>query len=568
MDKLLLLVLLVIASLSWTTNVSGHEAVIKAEKNISPATEVEAAVLTLSDVSHDRKPYIRFFSSYAVPERLQQDTAYALSYVCHLLIGPALSDIDNAGGYYPIAKKINGQFVPIQRSKYSNTLYWIDLREYNWTEEVWEKLSLTDGYFVEPIVEHFSNSALRLIAGNAIVRADWFIDHATDLTRQADNEITARIYTDLLYAKNKTPKNLQEWLQIWGVPSVEKSRILGNEAGALVLRSQVARHNREVFSYRTELGWLYHTYDVKIQTGKRDYLENFVANRGKPPAVDDGGEGFSFNSVGMLTAFMIRNGQNEFVEFGDPTLVYHLQDITGDPRVRTATSCMDCHSSGPIPPRNIVKEYLKEMADIKIYDYSDKLRVERAFLSDKFEDAVTDGQLYYARSLLKVNGLTPEENGKAYLNIISWYRQPLSLEQVLVECGIDEKEFFKRIQLTKEVFSNPKIPARLAVLLVNNELIPRDIWESPGRDGIPGTFQQTMIALYGITRVTDSVTEVPLTYTVVVSRCNIYHGTTIIQTAIEGETLEYLGKVSEDGRWLLVKYKNQTGWIKKEEAVK
>jgi hypothetical protein len=546
-----------------------HELVL-AEKNISsPASEVESAVLTLNDVKDPyKKQYMRFFSTYALPADLQEDAAYSLSYVCHLLVGPPIDDFDNAGSYYPIAMKIDDEFVPIQRSKYSKTLYWIDIREFNWTEEVWEKLSNIDGYFVEPIVDHYSNSSLRLVAGNAIVRADWFIVHATDLTQESDQNIQTQIFYELLYARNKVPQNLDDWLKIWGVADINKSRTLGNEYGGLILNSGVSRHNRMLFGYRTELGWLYHTYDVKSQTGKRDYLDNFAANRGLPPKESDGGEGFAFNSLGMLTAYMIRDGNNKFVDFGDPTLVYHLQDVTGDPRVRTATSCLDCHSGGPIPPRNIVKEYVEKMSEIKVPKYSDKLRIERTFLSNKFEESVGDGQIHYERSLLKVNGLTPAENVKAYLNIVSWYKKPLDLNQVLVECGIERDDFFERLGKTDEIFGVDKVPTRLAFLITNNEKIPRDIWESPGRDGIPGTFQQTMISLYGITVVSETTVEVPLYYRANVSRCNIYHGSNVVHSANLNSRLEYLGQSSEDGKWLLIKYNNITGWVKKSEVIR
>ena len=43
-----------------------------------------------------------------------------------------------------------------------------------------------------------------------------------------------------------------------------------------------------------------------------------------------------------------------------------------------------------------------------------------------------------------------------------------------------------------------KVGARLALLVNGGEGIPRDIWDSPGVDGVPGAFQQAAIVVFNL----------------------------------------------------------------------
>jgi hypothetical protein len=182
-----------------------------------------------------------------VPDELKDKTVLTLSFLLHSLTGVSPSaEEGNAGAYYPLAlaKDPTGEngIVPTRKVPNSQSLWWIDLRDYNWTEQAWETISTVDGYFVEPIVDHRTNGLLRLLAGNAVVRADWFIAYASDLTLQSDQNINVPIYYTLLYAQNKIPPDVKDFRAIWGL-NIQEALKYGNEAAVVVSKSRaVAQH--------------------------------------------------------------------------------------------------------------------------------------------------------------------------------------------------------------------------------------------------------------------------------------------------------------------------------------
>ncbi len=535
--------------------------------------EVKDAIYYLQTfVKAEDQNFVKFFSTHGVPEKQRETLVLECSFVLHSLMGTSSNDESNAGAYYPLAVKDEEGFKPLRLVKGSKTLWWFDLREFNFTEDAWEKVSVLDPYFVEPVVHHPENSLLRLLSGNAVVRMDWFVYHATDIQQELDAGRKTKIYQTLLYASNKEPKNVDEFRKVWGLPDINVSRQLGNEYSALVTKSKnVARHNRLLFGYRTELGWLYQSYDTFSQEGKRDYLESVYEFNGKPPplGVFDAGEMFATNQVRMQV-YTLYNDKLDLIDFADARVARHLRDVTGNAVVRVAHSCMDCHSAGPIPPENTVREFLDARMKLYVPKKGDSLRIERSLLSKRFEDTVVHDQLLFAESLLKINGLTPADNVKNYLQVIGYYDQALDLTTVAYECGVTP-EVVKEAAARGLQNINNKVPARVALLLATNESIPRDIWDSPGRDGTPGLFQQTMAMIYGLTVVQTTTRNDIVVDTlvndgyVVLNNCNVMIGPEIRGTLTKEDILtsEMLGERTTVAgiEWVRVNRGAVSGWI-------
>lgn len=540
------------------------------QKLKTPNSEVEAFLVFLQkyEPAEDRQ-YIRGVTTYAVPEELRPPMLTTLSFLLHSMSGPTKGEALSAGSFYPLAlaeydeEEKAWDFKKIRElNKISDTMYWIDIRNYNWTPEAWESITKFDGYMLEPIIQHENNALLRLMAGNAVVRADWLVYNASLGTKQSDRDPkNISIYRTLLYANIQQPKTVQDFRAAWGLPDIAKSREIGNEFATIVTASQnVARHNRILFGYRTELGWLYQTYDVKFQAGNRDYIERFPSFGGKPPDTFDGGEIFATNQLKLQTYDLYDNKEN-LADFADATIVRHLSDVLGDARVITPHGCFDCHAVGPLPSENTIKEYLKSRGLVYYKDKADQLRVERAYLSDRFEDSVKENQELYAKALKKSNGTLPEDNLKAYYRVIQWYNKPLDIKQVAHECGVTEQELNDKCKEGLQDI-NYKIPGRLSLLLANKQSIPRDLWEDANTDGVPGLFQQTMIILNGLTKIT---TEKFDTYLGIIKNgCNIYKEGTVVIKRIEVGTK--VTAIVDSGQsqpgWLRVKLADGTeGWI-------
>lgn len=469
----------------------------------TPDSEVGDAILFLENMKDHERRFIRFFTTYAIADQtLRQHEILVTSFLCHSMTGATNKEFVG-GGFYPLAHMDDQKkFVANQLVPGSDTLYWINILDFNWTEQAWETIAKEDPYFVEPIVTHEKNGALRLMAGNAVLRADWFNSYSSDITRQSDVGSQTKIYKELLYGSlGKAPKNVAEFEQAWAIDT-KKSRDIGNASAALVTKSKaVARNNRILFGYRTELGWYYRTYDVKHQRGLRDYAENILDFKGNPPPVFDGGELFATNLL-HLQVYDLYDDKENLVDAGDAGLVRHPSDVLADNRVRTAHSCYDCHAAGPIPSENTLREFLRARGKAKVYDYKDQLRINRVLLSTEFDDSINDNQTMFARSLEKTNGLKPEENVKYYLQSVVNYSKPLTIEQAAFECGLTVESFKESVTNKNKVYPD-KVPFRLGLLLKTGEPIDRSAWDSPGADGQPGIFQQAMVLIHGLTKIVE-----------------------------------------------------------------
>jgi len=552
--KYIFLLLLLLGSIGY-----GQEVGIAKKFTLkTPNSEVGDAILYLQDhIATEDKPHIKFFTTYAIPEKLRQDAGLSLSFMCHSLQGVVTKDYQG-GGYYPLAKleKDDGgkeKFTAVNLVPGSDTLYWIDIRNFNWTQQAWENITSFDGYFAEPIVEHDRNSLLRLLSGNSVVRADWFIHHASSIAEQTDKGIKTKVYNELLYAPlAKAPVNVKEFEQVWGIDTA-KARDIGNVFATLVTKSkQVALHNRLLFGYRTELGWYYRSYDTKSNIGNRDYAETLVELAGNPPKVFDGGEIFATNQL-MMQVYDLYNAQEGLAEVADGGLARHMTDVTGDARVRNPHSCFDCHAAGPLPSENTINEFVyRSKGKVYLKDKQDSIRFERNFLSKKFEDSVEEYQAQFAKSLLKINGCTPTKNFNAYTNMIVWYNEPVTMEQAAFECGVTPDVYKKKIY-TDNKLSQYKLPIRIISMVEGTEGIPRDTWEAGNVDGKPGLFQQSMIMINGLTQITDG-------FAIVAQECSIYIGKEVVGNCNAGDKYKIISPANKDG-WIEIDFKGKRGFI-------
>lgn len=523
----------------------------------TPQTEVEEVIAHLKNsVKEEDWIYTKYLSTYAIPVEKRDDYTLCASFILHSLVGPPdpTKDVnDNQyAGYSPLAYREDKTFFPKKQVPGSTTLWYFDLRDYNLTPQSWEKAALLDAYFAEPIVQPPTSGALRLMAGNALLRLDWFITNVIDSTKQSDIDVKINLYDEFLFANVGVPKTEHEWWEKIGFnPALARKR--GNAYYALVTKSeQVARHNRVLEGFRTEFGYAYETYDVKNELGFRDYVESFFKEKepGGPPSVSDAGEIFASNQARMQI-YALRDIKEKLINFGDPTVVRHLQDVLGDVRVRNPYSCFDCHASGPLPSENTIDEFLSAQGKLYLKNKVDENRVRRNYLTKRFSQAILEDQQFFAAGLKEVNGLTPEENGKIFIDLITWYNSPVNVERAAFECGVSVQEFKKKV-------IEGKSGGRLKLLVQNNEAISIETWETRGQDGIPGQFQQAMIKINGLTKITETTTIVEAfeQYEAIVD-CNIQTGTTVLNTIKAGEKISYTEAPRIENGW--ISYQN--GWI-------
>lgn len=447
-----------------------------------PNNEFKDAVDFLYKQNPETRPFIKFFTAYTIPHALREQAVYTLSFELHSLVAWS-NQVQPT--YRPLAQEFAGRLVARQQVPGSSTLWWIDIRDFGWTNQAFEKVVRNDPYFVQPIVDERIAFVLNAedLSPNILLRVDWANTNFMDAQRQIDRGLTP-IYETLIYSRlARAPRNKSEWDERWKLRNA-------NEFYTLVTKSRaVGRFNRVLESAQGRFGDHYETFDVTFQEGARDYVEDLFNFNNNKPRISDGGEMIATNQLGMQV-YAIRDARNNLVSFGDPTLVRHPADIVNDVRVRTAHSCVDCHAGGPLIAENTISEMLARGVKIRVPRFDDKADLEAAYLSDGFNRTVSAGQTRYAAAMQRVNGLTPEQNGANYLTSVAWYDQPVTLEQAAIEVGVTQDLLRQRL--------TGKVGGRLALLVSSGEPIPRDSWDSIGRNGVPGGYQQAMVLVYGL----------------------------------------------------------------------
>lgn len=438
----------------------------------TPDSELKAVLNFLNSQGPD-KEFLRFFSTAFVAENetvdldgekltLRQLTEPILNFWIHSI---------SAGSTVEKLKRVPN----------SNSLFYVDLRNYGWTAEAWEKVAQFDPYFRRPWVEKDTLDAVRIIAGNALLRADWFIIHTSDTTRQIDIGVKDPLYYELLYAQKGIPKNINDFRKAWGV-DIDKIKQLQILTGTVLDDGQsgVARHNRQLIRSRIETGYYHETNDVNNQEKENDYLENIQTDfRDKFAA----GEVICTNYVKMQV-YMLFDGKGNRVDIADNAIAVDKSD-PDDKRVRTAKSCVVCHATGLNEPSNAFNDYLEKGNIFTTYEHQKYLDIKRFFLSD-YLVTIKDDQELFSRGIEVINGLTPTENALIYRRLYDWYSYvPLNLSQASIECGVTQEVFKEKI------FG--AVSGRLGVLL-GGGTVPRDIWESVNT----GTFAVAMLHLYNL----------------------------------------------------------------------
>lgn len=408
--------------------------------------------------------YVRFFTTYAVPEKyrfrkqevpLREYCENALPFVLN-----SVSSVD-AEGFIERPKRVPA----------SDTLWWVDIRDFGWHEEDVDAVFRLQPYLLTPVVAGKNP--------NILFRADWFIVNATDVTKQEDRGLKARDfpYYVLQYHLGHEPKTKDDFFKAWQIDE-EKAEKFRLETGTVVDKgdSGVSQHTRQLRRLRTVLGYAWYTKDVKShdvdpdKVQSRDYVEDLFARQA------DAGEYISSNRRGLQT-YLLSAGNNQnfaVVSFGDPTIVIDRQDLA-DTRVRTGKSCIVCHALGVIPYTSVIADLFKLGGDV-LAQYDDVKRELKAFYRRyKNGEEVEQDNALFEQAVKECNGLDPLENMKQYLAVYEWYwNEKVTPTQAALELGVAAdalKAGLKRATTGR------------LVLLYHDKPMPRDIWDSVNLGG-------------------------------------------------------------------------------------
>jgi mono/diheme cytochrome c family protein len=343
--------------------------------------------------------------------------------------------------------------VPIDPAR---TILRIDLREYGWTEEVWE--SLLAEYPYDTLAEMPGDEEP---GTSASVRGDWFVATAA----------RPPLYHQLLQLPD-TEEELEQQLRV---------NVIGNIRGAKVARagfngSAVSRNNRIIERHESIHGAYWKSYDFSGNDSPQNIFERPLGPQPieTPPASQAfqhaGGE-IIFNLPNGLQGYLIVDGSGKRLDRA-PT------SIVSDPRrpdraVETALSCMSCHSQGILFKRDQIRAHvLKNRSSFSREEVSD---VEALYPSpDKFQKLVAADARRFREAVAKAGGRVGKT--EPIMALAGQFERELDLERAAAEVGLEPGMFRDRLR------QNPDLGRTLGALLVKGGTVHREVFTEAFQD--------------------------------------------------------------------------------------
>lgn len=290
----------------------------------------------------------------------------------------------------------------------------------------------------------------------AIVRADWFL---VQTAQQADRNGTG--YYDFLGARDR-----RQFQALVGLDQ-KLSEKLQKETRAVVSKSGVALHNRQVVRYATVAGAYWTTLDVNNQTGKRNALKNLDGD------YQHDAEEIIAALPNGLHAFFLSNAAGVRQDSAPDNIASDHTAPGNDRRVHPGHSCIRCHSSGFQKIDCWARRVYKGPVALASPDYEKAKRLRRLYLSD-LDGLIRKDNAAYAEAVWKVSGLKPELMARAYSRLHAAYAEAdVTLDDAAREAGVKRGELLASLKANAAALD----PALAGLLALPAEPIVREHWE-------------------------------------------------------------------------------------------
>ncbi len=292
-------------------------------------------------------------------------------------------------------------------------------------------------------------------------RADWFVACVTDPIQTNDSQYR------LIYGT--PPKTTAEFRKFWKVNEDPNFLIQFHEAKSGV----GVNPDRNVQQFDTSTrGSLWATQDSEAPVGKKDpgnYGQKLEFDAGEEiaaaPVHYPGGSAVKF-------IYWLANAKGQRQEFAPARIVTDHNQIRSS-EIRNTVSCIVCHVEGLRPfNQDGFKAYISQgsrvAADKKTQQLIDQQY--QAGIADQLEH----DNRQYAKFLERANGLTPEQDARAFEAVVRTYDAPVTLEQAARERYMSKQELKDVLGYYSAKYS---LSRRLADLAQDGQ-ITRQQWQN------------------------------------------------------------------------------------------
>ncbi len=280
-----------------------------------------------------------------------------------------------------------------------------------------------------------------------IVRADWFVYQTGGTFRRGGAG-----YYDFLGLKS-----LKDVEKLAGL-DVKAAQRLRLEMAALVDDSGVALNNRQILWFKTLSGSWWQTLDADESVGKKNALRLYDG--------DFEADAFEiyFSLPSKTWGLAAVNAKDGSLQDTVPdSIASNHQSPSNDKRIQSGFSCIECHVEGIRSIDDWARATFTGPVALASRDPKKYKRLKQLYLSDLPEQVNEDNRVY-ARTLLKINGLTPEKNARTHSAAYrTYFDRRLSFEDQCREWACEPKAMEAALKVyASPGDADPVITAQLA----------------------------------------------------------------------------------------------------------
>lgn len=495
-----------------------------------PNSAVIFATGDMLTIPKEMQPYIRYISLYNIPRDKRKSYAAALSFVCNSL------------------STRRRMYIPEFVGASDETLIRINISDYEWTPEAWEKLGL-NGSGVHPQPEPYFHmfedvpvfekvKVKRTVDKTSKVFTNQYDQRGQPIYKDVVTKVEETVEETVSNKRKFVVRNNVPWVDGIGMntlmtctcsdfpiyrcdwfisnvivpPAYYNFLKLGEKAEdfdklifadeklaekarsqdkAVVITSMVARNNRTLNRSPTFTGgYVWRSHDSLKSTDDRNYVQFLLSE--KFDATEDIG-----TLPNGLQAYFLTDGQGKRIDFANPDIA--IDNGAVDRLVRTGRSCMICHADGIRPINDEVRSLtnkLKNPRELKLLvtRKEDFYRIEDLFGSDLDKQIVADQNLY-RDAVSRASGLQSEVVARLISEIYNNYIENLlTQEEISRDIGVEFNQLDGYIKASKD---------NLVLGLLRNPIRPirRDQWEH--------SFQRFMILIMARKQGLDHADQFP-----------------------------------------------------------
>ena len=311
----------------------------------------------------------------------------------------------------------------------ARTILRVDIRQLNWTQEIWEQIEQANPYFLALNTPDSQACGEFAQTNMPCVRVDWFVFAGSK----------PPLYHTILAIPN-TAKELEQILKVNADANIEQEQVM--RAG--FNRSGVSQHNRMIERHASAYGSYWKSYDFGGSTGERNLFEFPMGpNQGTDSFRHDGGE-LIFTLPNGLQGYMLVDAEGNRIDKG-PT------EIVSDPKrpdraVTNGVSCMSCHYSGMISKKDEIGPFVK--ANLKAFDKADDI-LALYVQADELDKVIDEDAQRFAGAMKKLGIATLSRSGEPVSAMAACFEQELDRNMVACEFGLTPPEFDKRLDTSE-----------------------------------------------------------------------------------------------------------------------